>query len=77
MAGLMDILLALVQALCGGSATQEQPPSEEQKAYAERPPHEAITTRVEPRVAPEYRPQVSFVPYVAPLALASCFTNAS
>ncbi|KAN0091190.1 DUF1771 domain containing protein [Tylopilus felleus] len=57
MAGLMDILLALVQALCGGSATQEQPPSEEQKAYAERPPHEAITTRVEPRVAPEYRPQ--------------------
>ncbi|KAF8556354.1 DUF1771-domain-containing protein [Imleria badia] len=51
----MDILLALVKVLCGGSTTEEEPPvSEYQKADAERPPHqEAITTRPE-RLAPEY-----------------------
>lgn len=37
MAGLMDILLALVKVLCGGSTTQEQPPSEYEKPHAERP----------------------------------------
>jgi len=46
MAGLMDILLALVKVLCGGSTTQEQPPSasEYQKPHAEWPPHQQATT---------------------------------
>ncbi|KAG6375406.1 DUF1771-domain-containing protein [Boletus reticuloceps] len=49
--GLTDLLLALVNVLCGGSTTQEQPPSEYQKPHAE--PQETITTPPEPRVAPD------------------------
>lgn len=67
MAGLMDILLALVKVLCGGSTTQEQPPSEYQKPHAERPPHQqVVTARPEPRVSPEYHRQVSVIPYMTP-----------
>lgn len=67
MAGLMDILLALVKVLCGGSTTQEQPPSEYQKLHAERPPHQqVVTARPEPRVSPEYHRQVSVIPYMTP-----------
>ena len=61
MAGLMDILLALVKVLCGGSTTQEQPPSvsEYPKPHAERPPHQQATT-----ARPEHHRQVSVVPYM-------------
>jgi len=52
--GLTDLLLALVNVLCGGSKTQEEPPSEYQKPYAEqRPPRATIVTPPEPRVAPD------------------------
>ncbi|KAF9227306.1 DUF1771-domain-containing protein [Gyrodon lividus] len=47
MAGFMDILLALVKVLCGGSTTQEQLPSEHppnQKPHTERPPPRPTTT---------------------------------
>ncbi|KAH0827914.1 DUF1771-domain-containing protein [Lanmaoa asiatica] len=70
MAGLMDILLALVNFLCGGSTTQEQPPSKyEPESRAERPPYQqTTTTRLQQhRVAPEHHRQVSVVPYMTPL----------
>lgn len=59
MAGLMDILLALVKVLCGGSTTQEEPPTEYQKPHAEWP-----TRPEQPQVAPEHHRQVSVVPYM-------------
>lgn len=60
MAGLMDILLALVKVLCGSSTTEEQPSSEYQRPRPEKPPHqEAVTTYPEPKAAPEPYRQVS------------------
>lgn len=66
MAGLMDILLALVRALCGGSTIQEEPPIEYKKSDVERPPHQQPTT-----TRPEHRRQVSVVPWITPLCVAT------
>ena len=64
----MDILLALVKVLCGGSTTPDEPPIEYQKSEVERPPHQQATTRPEqPRIPPEHHRQVSVVPYMTPL----------
>lgn len=67
MAGLLDILLALVKVLCGSrSTTQEEPPTEYKKSDVVRPPHQQhATSRPEhPRIAPEHYRQVSVVPYM-------------
>ncbi|KAI9569701.1 DUF1771-domain-containing protein [Boletus coccyginus] len=56
MAGLMDVLLALVKVLCGGSTTQEQPPSEYEKPHAERPHRQEQESKPISHPHPDQRP---------------------